>query len=179
MFHILGDCYLQKKPDILVFRPSSQNVEKLQFINYFLFRMEINRRHTSWLHVTCLGTASRTEEFWIFYSALLQMARTGVLMLSSCSFMAKPVPSQSTQAKCWWLVSKLWDAHSPSAEVMFRLIRGWGGISSPALEIPNLNAAAVSGLYPDHRQELRYHKLQAHLRSHNAPVRLCTDTDLF
>lgn len=47
MFHILGDCYLQKKPDILVFRLSSQNVEKLQFINYFLFRMEVNRRHTS------------------------------------------------------------------------------------------------------------------------------------
>jgi len=61
MFHILGDCYLQKKPDILVCRPSSQNVEKLQFINYFLFRMEINRRRTSWLRVTCLGTASRTE----------------------------------------------------------------------------------------------------------------------
>lgn len=47
MFHILGDCYLQKKPDILVLRPSSQNGEKLQFINYFLFCMEINSRHTS------------------------------------------------------------------------------------------------------------------------------------
>lgn len=49
MFHILGDCYLQKKPDILVFRPSSQSqtVEKLQFINYLLFRVEVNRRHTS------------------------------------------------------------------------------------------------------------------------------------
>lgn len=45
MFHILGDCYLQKKSDILVLRPSSQNGEKLQFINYFLFRME-NKQQT-------------------------------------------------------------------------------------------------------------------------------------
>lgn len=57
---------------------------------------------------------------------------------------------------------KLQDAHSLSAEVMFRLMRGLEGISSPALEIPRiLSTAAVPGLYPDCRQELRYHKLQA------------------
>lgn len=45
MFHILGDCYFQKKPDTLVFRPSSQNVEKLQFINYF-FILHGNKQET-------------------------------------------------------------------------------------------------------------------------------------
>lgn len=48
MFHILGGCYLQEKePDILVFRPSSQRVKNLESQNYFLFCMEVNRRHTS------------------------------------------------------------------------------------------------------------------------------------
>lgn len=75
MFHILGGCYLQEKnPDILVFRPSSQRVEKLESRNYFLFCMEVNRRYTSWLHVTCLSTASRTE-YSIFYSSVLQKDR--------------------------------------------------------------------------------------------------------
>lgn len=135
MFHILGDCYLQKKPDILVLRPSSQNGEKLQFINYFLFRMEINSRHTSWLHVTCLGAASRTASLEYFILLCCRWQGQEFLCMVLLIY-GNTSPFLVNVAKFWWLDSKLRDAHFLSAEVMFRLTRGLEGISSPALEIP-------------------------------------------
>lgn len=132
MFHILGDCYLQKKPDILVLRPSSQNGEKLQFINYFLFRMEINSRHTSWLHVIRLSAASRTASFEYFN--LLCCRQRGQEFLCIVLLIygnTSPFPVNIDKM----LMTRL-EAHSLSAEVMLRLMRRLEGISSPSLEIP-------------------------------------------
>lgn len=135
MFHILGDCYLQKKPDILVLRPSSQNGEKLQFINYFLFRMEINSRHTSWLHVTCLGAASRTASLEYFILLCCRWQGQEFLCMVLLIY-GNTSPFLVNVDKMLMTRLEATGCSFPVAEVMFRLTRGLEGISSPALEIP-------------------------------------------